>query len=478
MGANIGTTITAQILRLASLDENSILSLISPATLAPLFLLIGFILMELKKKQNIKNLGNLLIGIGLLFTGLMTMVEMASKFSELPILTTILTQLTNPILGVLAGTLITVIVQSSAATVGIVQAISTTGFTTYANTIPIILGQNIGTCFTSILSSVGASKAAKRTAIVHLYFNLIGTILFMVFIYTYQTLIGFSFWNEPMNMGGIANFHLIFNIVSTIILLPAIGLLEKIAILTIKDKEQEIEEEDASQYLSVLNILDERIATIPSLGIENSLKVILQMGEVSEKNFKKSMQLIDKFDKKKMEHIQEREDAIDEIDISVTNYLVKVGNEEITEQESRNVTMLLKIGSEFEKIGDYSYKFSKLVENLKEKEEKFSEKAYEELKIIYKLVDNVILKTIKILKDRDISLIEENRELKQTIEMYQEKYKMAHMERLKSGKCSVNIGLNFIEMLTVYERIVEHCLNISNIVTERIKDEGIVKSNI
>lgn len=189
MGANIGTTITAQILRLASLNENSILSLISPATLAPLFLLIGFILMELKKKQNFKNLGQLLIGIGLLFTGLMTMVEMASKFSELPILTTILTQLTNPILGVLAGTLITVIVQSSAATVGIVQAISTTGFTTYANTIPIILGQNIGTCFTSILSSVGASKAAKRTAMVHLYFNLIGTILFMIFIYTYQSLI-------------------------------------------------------------------------------------------------------------------------------------------------------------------------------------------------------------------------------------------------------------------------------------------------
>ena len=173
MGANIGT----------------ILSLISPATLAPLFLLIGFILMELKKKQNFKNLGQLFIGIGLLFTGLMTMVEMASKFSELPILTTILTQLTNPILGVLAGTLITVIVQSSAATVGIVQAISTTGFTTYANTIPIILGQNIGTCFTSILSSVGASKAAKRTAMVHLYFNLIGTILFMIFIYTYQSLI-------------------------------------------------------------------------------------------------------------------------------------------------------------------------------------------------------------------------------------------------------------------------------------------------
>ncbi len=276
-----------------------------------------------------------------------------------------------------------------------------------------------------------------------------------------------------MDMGGIANFHLIFNMVSTIILLPAIGLLEKIAVLTIKDKE-EIEEEDASQYLSVLNILDERIATIPSLGIENSLKVILQMGEVSEKNFKKSMQLIEKFDKKKMEHIQEREDAIDEMDIRVTNYLVKVGNEEVTEQENRDITRLLKIESEFEKIGDYAYKFSKLVENLKEKEEKFSEKAYEELKSMYKMVDDTIIKTIKILKEKDMSIIEQNKDLKQTLQIDQEKYKMAHMERLKTGKCSVEIGLNFIEMLTVYERIVEHCINISTIIADRMKDEEIV----
>ena len=276
-----------------------------------------------------------------------------------------------------------------------------------------------------------------------------------------------------MDMGGIANFHLIFNMVSTIILLPAIGLLEKIAVLTIKDKE-EIEEEDASQYLSVLNILDERIATIPSLGIENSLKVILQMGEVSEKNFKKSMQLIEKFDKKKMEHTQEREDAIDEMDIRVTNYLVKVGNEEVTEQENRDITRLLKIESEFEKIGDYAYKFSKLVENLKEKEEKFSEKAYEELKSMYKMVDDTIIKTIKILKEKDMSIIEQNKDLKQTLQIDQEKYKMAHMERLKTGKCSVEIGLNFIEMLTVYERIVEHCINISTIIADRMKDEEIV----
>ena len=196
MGANIGTTITAQILRLASLDGNSIFTLLNPTVLAPIFIIVGFVLLELKKKQKMKDVGQLLIGIGLLFTGLMTMVNMASEFSELPILSEILTKLSNPILGVLAGTVITAMVQSSAATVGILQAISQTGIVTYASTIPIILGQNIGTCFTSILSSIGASKNAKRVAAVHLLFNLIGTIIFMVVIYTYQSLVGFSFWND------------------------------------------------------------------------------------------------------------------------------------------------------------------------------------------------------------------------------------------------------------------------------------------
>ena len=203
------------------------------------------------------------------------MINMASGFSDLPILTELLTKLSNPILGVLAGAIITVVVQSSAAAVGILQAISTTGFTTYASTIPIILGQNIGTCFTSILSSIGATKNAKRTAAVHLYFNLIGTIIFMVVIYTYQNIVGFPFWNDVIDMGGIANFHLIFNIVSTVILLPCVGLLEKLTLITIKDKKNTDDDED-NDYLSVLTTLDERITSIPSLAIANSLNVILK----------------------------------------------------------------------------------------------------------------------------------------------------------------------------------------------------------
>jgi len=406
--------------------------------------------------------GQLLMGIGLLFTGLMTMIDMASGFSDLPILTEILTKLSNPILGVLAGAIITVIVQSSAAAVGILQAISTTGFATYASTIPVILGQNIGTCLTSILSSIGASKNAKRTAAVHLYFNLIGTVIFMIFIYAYNSIIGFSFWDNAIDMGGIANFHLIFNIVSTIVLLPCIGILEKLTILTIRDKKKDNEEEeDRNYYLLSLNKLDQRITKFPSLAIANCLEVILKMGEVAEKNFRKTMKLLDKFDTKTLEHIQEREDVIDKMDVEIANFLVEIESLEIAEQENKNVTVLLKIESEFEKIGDYAYKLSKIIENMNESELKFSQSADKHLKIVYNIIEDILIKTLEIVKERNVEDVIEIEALREISEVYREKYKSEHIERLKNGKCSVETGISFLEVFSVYEKIIGHCVNIS-----------------
>lgn len=478
MGANIGTTITAQILRLASLDGNSIFTLLNPTVLAPIFIIVGFVLLELKKKQKMKDVGQLLIGIGLLFTGLMTMVNMASEFSELPILSEILTKLSNPILGVLAGTVITAMVQSSAATVGILQAISQTGIVTYASTIPIILGQNIGTCFTSILSSIGASKNAKRVAAVHLLFNLIGTIIFMVVIYTYQSLVGFSFWNDTIDMGGIANFHLIFNVVCTVLLLPCIGLLEKLATLAVRDnkKKADEDEDDSSEYITILNVLDERITNIPSVAISNSLKVISTMAELSEKNFRKSMMLLDKFNVDKLEHIQEREDTIDKMDVTIANFLVKIGNLDLTEQENKLVTILLKIESEFEKIGDYAYKISKLIESMNDRELKFSEDANKELNLMYNIVEDILNRTIKTLQEGNLNTVIEVQALKEISEMYREKFKKQHIERLKKSKCSVDTGITFIEILTVYEKIVDHCVNVTiETATNTADDEYVTK---
>ena len=461
MGANIGTTVTAQILRLASLD-GSILSFLSPSNLAPILLLIGFILLEMKKKKKARDTGLLLIGIGLLFTGLMMMIEEASNFSDLPILTTILTTLSNPILGVFAGIIITVIVHSSAATVGILQALSTTGFTTFANTIPVILGQNIGTCVTSLVSSIGATKNAKRTAMVHLYFNLIGTILFMIGIYGYQYIVGFAFWNDAIDMGQIANFHLIFNVVSTLVLLPFTGLLEKLTLITIRDKKVDVDEDqDLNEYVASLSLLDERIANIPSIALNNSLNVILKMGELSERNLNRAIKLIDKFDEEKLEHIGQREDAIDKIDIKVANYLVEIGNLELTDIENKSVSALLKIEGDYEKIGDYAFKIAKSIELMKENGLKFSNIADKEIKIMYNIVEDVIVRTRNILTDRKVSIICEIEALRQIADRYKENYKSEHIERLKEGNCTVENGIAFIELLADMDKIINHCINIA-----------------
>ena len=305
MGANIGTTITSQILRLTNIDGGSWLSLFTPAVLAPIFLLIGILIMGITTDKKKNNIGEMITGVGLLFTGMISMIDIASGFSELPILTEILSKLSNPILGVLAGALITAIVQSSAATIGIVQALSTTGIVTYATTIPVILGQNIGTCVTSIFASIGGTKNAKRASAVHLYFNLIGTIVFLIFIYTYQYMIGFPFWQDTIDMGQIANFHTIFNIVSTIVLFPFINWIEKLTLFTIRENERtDDDEEDESDYLSVLNRLDTRIINLPNIAIMNSTDVVEKMGEIAEKNFRKSVKLLNDFQRKKLEKRQ------------------------------------------------------------------------------------------------------------------------------------------------------------------------------
>ncbi len=281
MGANIGTTVNSQILRLTSISGNNWIGLLSPASFAPILLIVSLLINQKAKKKKTKDIASMIMGLGILFTGMVIMVNTASSFSDLPILGKILHNLSNPILGVLAGAFVTAIVQSSSATVGILQALSTTGKITYSTTIPIILGQNIGTCFTSILASIGGSSNAKRVAAVHLYFNLIGTILFMLFIYSYQYFVGFKFWNNIVNMGSIANFHMIFNVVSTIILFPFMGWIEKLTEITIRDKDND----DEDDSLVVLNKLDDRVSTMPRIAINNSRDVVLKMSELAKMNF-------------------------------------------------------------------------------------------------------------------------------------------------------------------------------------------------
>ena len=475
MGANIGTTITSQILRLTNIDGGSWLSLFTPAVLAPIFLLIGILIMGITTDKKKNNIGEMIIGVGLLFTGMISMIDIASGFSELPILTEILSKLSNPILGVLAGALITAIVQSSAATIGIVQALSTTGIVTYATTIPVILGQNIGTCVTSIFASIGGTKNAKRASAVHLYFNLIGTIVFLIFIYTYQYMIGFPFWQDTIDMGQIANFHTIFNIVSTIVLFPFINWIEKLTLFTIRENERtDDDEEDESDYLSVLNRLDTRIINLPNIAIMNSTDVVEKMGEIAEKNFRKSVKLLNDFQRKKLDKIAEREKAINRMEQVVTEFLVGIGSLDLSEQENITVNALLNIQSEFEIIGDYAYRFSETVEEMHDKNIKISEEAQEEFKKISRITGDCILTTIQAFQEKDLRLIVKIEAMKEFAEIQKEKYKNLHIQRLKEKKCYVESGIAFIELLTICEKIIDHCSNVSIATMNYMTNENFV----
>ena len=458
MGANIGTTMNSQILRLTSLSGSSWIGLLSPASFAPLLLIIGLLISQKAKKKKNKDIASMIMGLGILFTGMVTMVNTASSFSDLPVLGTILQNLRNPLLGVIVGALVTAIVQSSSATVGILQALSTTGKIQYATTIPIILGQNIGTCFTSILASIGGSSNAKRVAAVHLYFNLIGTILFLVGIYSYQHFVGFSWWNDVVNMGMIANFHTIFNVTSTVILFPFMGLIEKLTKLTIRDKTTKDELDDS---LLVLNKLDDRVASMPRIAISNCKDVVIKMAELSSSNFDRSMSLLNDYNYDTVSKIEKCENNIDKMEEVLTKFLVNLENLDISENSHKKIAGLLRTEAEYEKIGDYAYRLLKKFENINDNETKFSKTAVHELEIMYAITKEAIEKSMSVFDEKNTNESGlEIEALRDFAELRREKYKHLHIKRLKKGTCTVESGISFLEILSCCESIINHCLNI------------------
>ena len=458
MGANIGTTINSQILRLTSIGGTNWLILLSPTVFAPVLLVISMLVAQKAKKKKNKDIASMLMGLGILFTGMVTMVNTASTFSDLPILSKILQNLSNPILGVIVGALVTAIVQSSSATVGILQALSTTGKINYATTIPIILGQNIGTCVTSILASIGGSSNAKRVAAVHLYFNLIGTVIFLTFIYTYQHFVGFAFWNDIVDMGNIANFHTIFNVTSTVLLFPFMGLIEKLTKITIRDK---VVKDELDSSLLVLNKLDERVSKMPRIAITNCKDVVLKMGELAKSNYNRSMGLLVDYKYDTITKIEKCENNIDKMEEVLTKYLIDLENLDVSEKEHRKITTLLKTEAEYEKIGDYAFRLYKKFEEINDKDIKFSNTAINEIEVMYHITNDAIEKT-KVMFDEDPKDVSVDIEaLRDFAEIKREKYKILHIKRLKKGKCSVESGISFLEILSCCESIINHCLNIS-----------------
>lgn len=476
MGANIGTTITGQILRLGDLENNdnvgAVLKLLSPTTLAPFIAAVGLVIFMLSKKEGVKTIGEILIGVGILFTGMNSLTEAVSPLSELQAFRDLFATLKNPILGIIVGAVVTILLQSSSASVGILQTISTTGVLTFSAAFPIIMGQNIGTCVTPIISAVGAGKNAKRAAAVHLYFNIIGTIFFLVVVYALQGLIGLPFWDKSIDMGGIANFHTFFNIVVTICFLPFTHLLEKLAMITIRDKKTE-DGTPASEFTAPA--LEDRLLVSPSLAVQQASNTALAMGNLAFYNFENMRGLFTgNYDEKLIASLKDNEENIDRMEDRLNAYLVKINECELTDFENRRVTELLHLSSEFERIGDYTMNLIEDAEKLHENSVTFSPEAIRELDVISRACEEIIGMAIRCVELNDAALAAKVEPLEETIDYLNETLKARHIERLKEGKCVVESGVNFLDLLINLERISDHCSNIAVYVIGSQKNNTVI----
>jgi phosphate:Na+ symporter len=461
MGANIGTTVTGQILRLAELDSSGtssrIYSLLSLDGLIPLICITGLVLLMLSKKSKGKDIAQILLGLGILFTGMETMTGAVKPLAALPAFGEAFIALENPVLGVLVGAGVTAIIQSSSASVGILQAISTSGLLTYSAAFPIIMGQNIGTTITSVLSSFGTSLNARRAAAVHVLFNIFGTAIWLIGIYLFEGLIGFSFWDDPIDMGGIANFHTVFNVVSVLIFIWFTKVFEKLAVAVIR------EPKNARKLPTEENTftLDNRLLMSPSLAIGQAMHTLLSLSALAKYNFEAARKMIGEFDDDEAEVIKTNSAAIDKMEDGLNSYLVKITEQELTEYENRRVTTLIYLTGEFDRIAAYAENIFENAEAMRQGDLHFSEKAESDLNKILDAAEEIISTAIASFEKADEKTAFMIEPLEETIDYLHDTLKSRHIERLKDGECSVESGVVYLDMLINLERIADHCSNIA-----------------
>ncbi len=456
MGANIGTTVTAQIIRLSDIQSDSLMmQLFKPSTLAPLAATVGILLYMAAKGVKKRELGQMLVGFGILFSGMFAMEAAVRPLQVSESLPHIMTAMSHiPVLGVLAGALVTAAIQSSSASVGILQAIASTGVISCSTAFPIIMGQNIGTCITPILASIGASKNAKRSALVHLYFNLIGTLVFLVAVYGGTALLGApSFWNDPVGRTGIANFHTLFNVGVTLLLIPFAGLIERIARGSVKDEPETEQEKE-------LALLDDRLLKSPAIALQQVDHVIGSMGELALQNYLDSVSLLVRYDPKMVEQVDRVESLIDRIEDRLENYMISLSSEELSQGESRSISTKLHLVKDYERIGDYSTNLTECAQELEQNRISFTQQALDEIDVLVRAVNEILEISNAACVSMDPVAARRIEPLEETIDAIVERLKDMHVERLKAGLCSVHAGIVFLEILTNLERIADHCSNI------------------
>lgn len=459
MGSNIGTTLTAWILSLAGIDSDVIwLNLLKPANFAPLFALIGIIMVMAGKKQKSQSIGNVLIGFAILMFGMNLMSDSMEPLAEMPEFASLLTAFKNPLLAVVVGAVFTGIIQSSAASVAILQALSLTGGITYGIAIPIIMGQNIGTCVTALISSIGVSRNAKKVAVVHLSFNIFGTLICLIPFCMGNAIFNWAFVDVEITPFMIAVVHSIFNIITTAILLPFAPLLEWLANKVIPDKDKKEEEP--------LVVLDERLLAVPSMAIKKSFDTVVEMCRLSNEAFQKAINLIVAYDEKEAAKVEDMETKLDKYEDQLGTYMMKISKIGVSEEDSKNVAKVLHTINDFERIGDHAVNLVEVGKELYEKKIHFSNEANYEIARVAEAITEILNITGKAFETNDLALAASVEPLEEVIDNLILEVKRNHITRLQSGNCTIQLGFVLSDLLTSYERVSDHCSNIAVAVIE------------
>lgn len=470
MGANIGTTATSWLLSLSGIDGGSFfLQMLKPTSFTPILAVIGAILVVFCKSEKKHNIGTILLGFAILMYGMTAMSSAVEPLKDVPQFTQILTKFENPLLGVIAGFVLTTIMQSSSVSVGILQALCSTGAVSYALALPIIMGQNIGSCTTAMISSVGASKDAKRAAAVHFYFNVIGTVVFMLVFYISNAFVHYAFLPQAANEVGIATIHSIFNIAATIVLLPLSGFLEFLAVKTIKDDDEE--EDELSKHDKVLQLLDPVFLERPGFAIMQCRKVASEMAELSMKSVGRAVGLLTAYDEEIAERIRKEEDTVDKYEDQLGTYLLRLSTKDLSKEDGHRLSLMLHSLGDIERISDLAVNILLAVEQMHKKELIFSKKAMDELAVYSKALRDILTMTVDAFEQNDRYKAALVQPLEELMDDMNKELKKRHVKRLRKGKCTIELGLSLSDISDTYERISDHCSNIATCVIQVEDDE-------
>ena len=458
MGANIGTTMTSWLLSLVEVEgSNIIMQMLKPTSFSPILAIIGVIMIMSAKDNTKKNdIGLILIGFAILMFGMDTMSGAVADLGKNEQFTGILTRFSNPILGMIAGAVLTAIIQSSSASVGILQALCATGAVSFGAAIPIIMGQNIGTCITALMSAFGASKNAKRASMVHLYFNLIGTIVFMTVFYIANAFMHFEFMDGAASATGIAVVHSIFNIACAVCWFPFANVLVKLATLTIRDKESD-KKEEANEFA----LLDERFLDQPAFAVEMCRKVAIKMAEVSRDSLYLALDSIGKYKEENFQLVRDMEMEVDRYEDALGSYLVKVNNRDLTDADSKSISVMLHCINDFERISDHAVNIMESAKEMHDKKLSFSQNAMKEFDVFANAVREIIETAVDSYANSNLEDAKMVEPLEQVINGLNAELKQRHIKRLRKGKCTIELGWVLQDLLTDIERVADHCSNIA-----------------